>query len=82
MHLAKETTVAERRLCPVIGAGLQRTQLHCPAVCAGLLLGGTSEKVLTVLPSTDRVSNAIERARSTSRPLRSGPVLPFPNGHA
>jgi len=60
----------------------RRTRTGCPPVCAGLLLGGTSEKVLTVLPSTDRVSNAIERARSTSRPLRSGPVLPFPNGHA
>jgi hypothetical protein len=32
----------------VPAVGLRRVRLHCPPACAGLLLGGTCDKVLTV----------------------------------
>jgi hypothetical protein len=35
-------------------AGLQWAQLRCPSVCAGFLLGGTCDKVLTVLDNDSR----------------------------
>ena len=64
--------------CAEKGAGLQRMQLHCPPACAGLLLGGTCDEVLTV-----SVNHCLPQPAALCLvPLRSVKSTPQRQSHA